>query len=285
MRTARSTSFFRLLLVCSSLTGGSFAVSSSSAAKTEREQCAAEYATGGGGGAGEECTGDGGTAAFGGYYDGDGDRDGSSSAARRRRLSREEEDNDGDAGSISSGGSSGRRVPNFSDEPECELFLAESTLPNAGLGVFTGVAREKGEPIAHPDICIPFIDMYYHNGDDFFPNPFKHYFWVGAEMGMASENDNEDNEAYCPGLDSDANSYPALLNVAKVTPKYDEAGLHRSRDPGAGARSPYVNGTTFVTRPISAGVEVFKDYGQSTFKVAVAHRIVEEWYVKAPAAD
>jgi len=80
---------------------------------------------------------------------------------------------------------------------------------------------------------------------------------------MAPETDSDDLEAYCPGLDCAVNCNPSLLNVEKVLPKYDEAGLHRSRHPGAGSRTPYHNGTTYVKRHIPAGGELFKDYGQS----------------------
>jgi len=48
-------------------------------------------------------------------------------------------------------------------------------------------------------------------------------------------------------------------------PKFDEAGLHRSVHPGAGSRTPYHNGTTYVSRRIPAGGELFKDYGQNWF--------------------
>lgn len=82
-------------------------------------------------------------------------------------------------------------------------------------------------------------------------------------MGMGAETDSDDIEAFCPGLDCLVNCNPALLNVAKSTPLYDEAGLHRSRDPGAGSRTPYHNGTTYVSKVIPRGSELFKDYGDS----------------------
>lgn len=84
-------------------------------------------------------------------------------------------------------------------------------------------------------------------------------------MGMARETNNEDVEAYCPGLDCAVNCHPALENVDKMVPIYDEAGLHRYSDPGAGSRTPYHNGTTYVNRAIPAGGELFKDYGPSWF--------------------
>jgi hypothetical protein len=104
-----------------------------------------------------------------------------------------------------------------------------------------------------------------HNGDPIPVNPFKDYFWMGTSMGMANEADSDDIEAYCPGLDCAVNTHPALNNLEKMTPLYDEGGLHRSVDPGAGAITPYHNGSTYVYRDIPAGGELFKDYGTSWF--------------------
>ena len=74
-----------------------------------------------------------------------------------------------------------------------------------------------------------------------------------------------DIEAICPGLDCVINCNLALINVDKATPNYDEAGLHRAKDPAAGSITPYHNGTTVVTRRIPAGGELFKFYGNSWF--------------------
>ena len=76
-----------------------------------------------------------------------------------------------------------------------------------------------------------------------------------------------DIEAICPGGDCIINCNLALINAGKSNPVHDYAGLHRSKDPGAGAISPYHNGTTVVTRKIPAGGELFKFYG-------------DNWYVK-----
>jgi hypothetical protein len=84
-------------------------------------------------------------------------------------------------------------------------------------------------------------------------------------MGMFTETDTGDIEAYCPGLDCAVNCHLGLLNVGKSFPIYDEANLHRSRDPGAGSFTPYHNGTTSVIRDIPAGGELFKDYGPDWF--------------------
>lgn len=44
---------------------------------------------------------------------------------------------------------------------QCGLYLAESTIPNSGLGVFSGLDKEAGETVGVGDICIPFVDMYW----------------------------------------------------------------------------------------------------------------------------
>jgi hypothetical protein len=52
-----------------------------------------------------------------------------------------------------------------------------------------------------------------------------------------------------------------LINVGESLPEYSAAGLHRKRDPGAGAITPYFNGTTMVEENVPAGGELFKSYG------------------------
>ena len=146
---------------------------------------------------------------------------------------------------------------------ECDLYIAESTLPNAGLGIFTTVPKEKGDTIGNGDVCLPLIDFWFNNDQKAgFFYPFSDYVWNGNEMGMSTEIDSDDVEAYWPGLDCMVNCNLALLNVKKAEPIYDEGGLHRSTHPGAGAISPYHNGTTFVKRHIPAGGELFKYYGK-----------------------
>ncbi len=75
------------------------------------------------------------------------------------------------------------------------------------------------------------------------------------------EDERTDIEAMCPGLDFAINCNTPLVNVGFSEPIYDEAGLHRSKDPAAGSITPYHNGTTVVTRRIPPGGELFKYYG------------------------
>ena len=147
----------------------------------------------------------------------------------------------------------------------CGMYMAESTIPGAGLGIFTAEPKEPGDTVGSGDVCIPVLDMYWHNGEHVTPNPFKDYFWTGDSMGMGLETATDDNEALCPGLDCAVNCNLALINVEKATPIYDDGGLDRTKDPGVGAFSPYHNGTTVVTRAIPPGGELFKFYGDNWF--------------------
>jgi hypothetical protein len=149
----------------------------------------------------------------------------------------------------------------------CELYLADSTIAGAGLGIFSAVTKEKGDPVGSGDVCLPLFDIFWHNDNDFF-FPMNDYVWDGRVMGMGLEAEDDDINAYWPGMDCAVNCNLALLNVAKASPVYDEGGLHRARHPGAGAISPYHNGTTLVTRYIPAGGELFKFYG-------------DDWYVSS----
>jgi hypothetical protein len=146
---------------------------------------------------------------------------------------------------------------------ECGLYLAESTIPNAGLGIFTAEAKKPNDLVGSGDVCIPNIDIKYHHGD--LVDPFNQYYWAGIYMGMARESHGNGVEAYCPGLECAINCNLALINTHQSNPIYDYAGLHRARDPGAGAFTPYHNGTTYVSRHIPAGGELFKFYGNEWF--------------------
>jgi hypothetical protein len=147
--------------------------------------------------------------------------------------------------------------------PKCGLYIAQSTIPNAGLGIFTAEEKAPMDPLGSGDVCIPNIDIKYHHSK--MADPLQQYYWAGSNMGMARESHTEQVEAYCPGLDCAINCNIALINTHKSAPIYDYAGLHRARDPGAGAFTPYHNGTTLASRHIPAGGELFKFYGDEWF--------------------
>jgi hypothetical protein len=64
---------------------------------------------------------------------------------------------------------------------DCEFYLAESTIPNAGLGIFTAIERLPGDDIGEGDVCIPIIDAELHQLETLF-FPFQEYVWAGEVM-------------------------------------------------------------------------------------------------------
>jgi hypothetical protein len=161
---------------------------------------------------------------------------------------------------------------------DCDLYIAKSTIPQAGLGIFTAVAKSKGDSIGNGDKAIPIVDLYWHNGYydegndeeveesiDIF-DPLKDYLWHGIGMGMDYESENDDDiSAFWPGIDAMVNCHAGLVNAEKATPVYNEVGMHRNVHPGAGAVTPYSASLTTVIRDIPAGGEIFKEYGDDWF--------------------
>jgi hypothetical protein len=151
---------------------------------------------------------------------------------------------------------------------ECELYIAESTIPNAGIGLFSGSAKSELDTIGNGDKAIPLVDLYFHNNyfQDGLTDPTVDYVWSGAQMGMSLETfETDDISAFWPGVDAMVNCHSALNNVDKATPVYDEGGIHRSKHPGAGAVSPYDADESVVIRDIPIGGEIFKNYGDVWF--------------------
>lgn len=155
-------------------------------------------------------------------------------------------------------------TPTEETNDSCGVYLAPSTIPNAGLGVFTTRPLRPGDAVGTPgDVCIPIVDLKWHMGRKDFFWPLSEYVWNGDAMGMDHESERRNGiKGFCPGaMDCATNCNIALINVGKSLPEYSAAGLHRKSDPGAGAMTPYLNGTTVVEEHVPAGGELFKSYG------------------------
>ena len=57
-------------------------------------------------------------------------------------------------------------ITSTSKDDTCGTYLAESTIPGAGLGMFTGHDFSTGEEITPGDIILPILEFGWHAGED-----------------------------------------------------------------------------------------------------------------------
>ena len=166
---------------------------------------------------------------------------------------------------------------NHQDDPSnpCLIYLAESTIPNAGLGMFAGAPFHKGQLIGrtYGDAAIPTTDQNWHNT---LPNgkkrnrhnedyhwPLINYDWVPKSLKIQNE---ADEVAFTvPGFGAAPNCHFRLLNVKEHGAMYDTAGLDRYTDPGSGAITPFFNRSSTARKEIETGSEFFVNYGSGWF--------------------
>ena len=152
----------------------------------------------------------------------------------------------------------------------CGVYMAASTIgADANLGIYTGIDLEKDTVVNYPEIAIPllFREWGYH-GENLDGTLWDRYIWDAVTMDIEpkhSDLEREDGGAvFVPGVGCTINSILEMNNILSTHGSvYDTAGLHRARDPGAGAFSPYHSAQTVTTRPTPAGSELFASYGDT----------------------
>lgn len=114
---------------------------------------------------------------------------------------------------------------------------------------------------------MPVIELPWHN-------EWRDIFWLwddyswSAEAfeGMEYETDGgEGVSGNSPGIGAAINCLLPLVNVDDMGLEMSNAGLHRSKDPGSGAITPYHNRRTTAYTDIPAGMELFISYGEGYF--------------------
>ena len=150
---------------------------------------------------------------------------------------------------------------------ECALYLAQSTIPNAGFGLFTAIDLPRKALVGSPDIEIPVIDPDWHNQGHYkdwdYHFVYEDYFWSAASQRLVDVA--ETIGVMSHGFGAVGNSHQALNNLDEGLARFDSAGLHRSRDVGAGQFSPYHDRQARTSVAIPAGSELFVDYGENWF--------------------
>jgi hypothetical protein len=151
---------------------------------------------------------------------------------------------------------------------ECGLYLAESIIPGAGLGLFTTQSYENGERLKVPaDILIPFgADG---EDDDAALGALSNYHW---ESLVESHHLNQVDEGtywydLVSGFGSAPNHDVHYENAYHTErdaggPLYDR--VHRA-NPGSDAYTPFHHLPADATKDIKAGAELLISYGDTYF--------------------
>lgn len=96
--------------------------------------------------------------------------------------------------------------------------------------------------------------------------PFLHYCIIAvANLETYDNTDLTQTKAvFVPGIGCTINSVLDMNNVESTHGStFDTAGLHRSKDPGSGAFTPYYGTHTVSVEPIEAGSEIYAAYGDT----------------------
>jgi hypothetical protein len=118
-------------------------------------------------------------------------------------------------------------------------------------------------------VAVPLIEMAWHNGHDVTGQDdwmflWDEYTWSPRSFPGMSEEGEEVNGASF-GIGAAVNCFFPLTNTEDTWTAIDNAGLHRSTDPGVGAFSPYYDRRSLATKQVRAGEELFVDYGYDYF--------------------
>lgn len=152
---------------------------------------------------------------------------------------------------------------------ECGVWLAPSTIPGAGLGMYAGRDFTRGEQLQQSgDLALPIVDIRAHTGNEEFQFNWDEYTWSAESLQMDGEGYHDINIA-STGFGAAANCFLPLQNVDEWNPFPIDLGIHRSRDPGAGAFTIWANRTTTASKDIKAG----KSKGVAAVVALVVHSL------------
>jgi len=145
------------------------------------------------------------------------------------------------------------------DEFECGMYYAPSSIQEAGWGVFAGRDYARNSDVGGTSISIIFATLNRYNNwtnpkilhYDYFWMPDSVYQWYESLYG----------EMLVPGLGALTNYHPWLFNIRPRITTFNDSIMDRRIDEGSGAIS-YYDHKFFATEEIRAGDELFANYGE-----------------------
>lgn len=152
---------------------------------------------------------------------------------------------------------------------ECGVYLAPSTIPGAGMGMYAGNKEyNDGDILTDSDIVIPVFELDWHNDHGNFDFLWNEYVWSATMFpGMDQEVEDAENIHVCSGgMGAAVNCMLPLVNAMDEQESYDMGMSGVSpQSPGAGAFTPYYGRKFVATKYIAPGAEIYADYGEEYF--------------------
>ena len=155
---------------------------------------------------------------------------------------------------------------------KCNLYVAKSSIPNAGLGVFTTKGISQNEHIEPADIVIQIPDINPHYYPSIRVLSFD-YLWDGQDTGGQYEG--RKVHSLIPGIGALSNGHPYKYNTIQSHGSFvDNGGLFRSSHPAAGSSSSYFNYKFIASQDIPPGGEILVHYGMEWFNERVGKQMI-----------
>ncbi|KAL7568290.1 hypothetical protein ACA910_022627 [Epithemia clementina (nom. ined.)] len=173
--------------------------------------------------------------------------------------------------------------PQSSHDPEeeyCGVYMALSTIPGAGLGLFAGHWDfEPGQRVIPGDVVVPIYDYAHHTTSYYLPQSsfqpppvsfyWEDYYWSSTFFDHVAEEATTVQPMHF-GLGAAPNCHFALNNLQHN--HHDAMQLDSTTTtgqpahPGAGASTPFFNVQGVAKKAIAAGQELFLSYGEHYFQ-------------------
>lgn len=149
----------------------------------------------------------------------------------------------------------------MAEQPICKFYLAPSSIPNSGFGVYTTQAISKDTPLTDgsdaPSVMVYDADVHF-TGDRLWS--MENYFWSGEGSGQFEASSVEE---YVVNFGTSCNFHTYLKGIYPTEAKYDDTITPRAEgSPGIGAYSYHGGALFYASRDIAAGEEIFANYGE-----------------------
>ena len=167
------------------------------------------------------------------------------------------------------------RDKNETTQSVCSTYLAPSTIPGAGLGVFSSRAYTKGDQVTHGDLVVPLWDMELHHdwSEDIFL--WDEYTWaphIFPTMQLQEAQNHKFVHGASLGFGGLPNCWLPLVNTEDQGTSIGWSGwistetIKSKSSAGLGAFTPYHSRAFYAKTNIPQGMELFVNYGEKYFK-------------------